>query len=130
MQLFWENRRGAAPVTATLSLLAACMLLCLVLSPPAGAVTGRWFLGVLPPQGEKAQSTVYNLRISAAYGQDWVGAAAHIPGGWTLYGSYITGWLRACHSYAAGNSLGSMAKNDSGLYDQAIEGGYSTDYPC
>ena len=113
-----------------MSLFAACMLLCLPLSAPAQATTGAWFYGQLAPQQQAAQDTVYNLRYSYAHGYDWVGTAAHVPGSWTLYGSWVTAWNDVCHSYAAGNSLGSMLKNDSGLYNEVIGGSFSTDHPC
>ncbi|MCW2982996.1 MAG: hypothetical protein JWR63_566 [Conexibacter sp.] len=105
------------------------MLLCLVLSAPAQAVHGKYWEGFLGPQQQNASSTLSNLRATGATGTDWVGAAAHVPGSWTLYGSYITGWGNACHTYAAGSSLGAMMKNDSGLYNQFMGGYFNNEGP-
>jgi hypothetical protein len=109
-----------------LTAFAVYLVLCLVLSAPAQAIRGTYYSGILAPQQQNAAGTLFNLRTAAANGSDWVAAAAHVPGSWTLYGSYISGWQNACHSYAAGNSIGAMMKNDSGVYSQLM-GGYHSD---
>jgi hypothetical protein len=85
----------------------------------------------LAPQQQDASATYANLRFSAVNGgSDWVGAAAHLPGGWTLYGGYVTGWQQVCHSYAAGNTLGAMMMNASLSIGQIQSGVLGTVNPC
>jgi hypothetical protein len=97
----------------------------------ARAEYAQHFAGFLHPQQQVASGTYPQLRKSSGYGyHEWTGAAAHLPGGWTLYGQYITGYESACHAYAAGNSLGAMLKNDSGLYDSYFKGWADTEVPC
>jgi hypothetical protein len=73
---------------------------------------------VMGPRTERAGDSYYDYRNtnvwSTGYGgypQDWVAAGAHLPGGWTMYGSYVTGWIEFCHVYAPGNTLGAMIMN-------------------
>ncbi|HET6509319.1 MAG TPA: hypothetical protein VFG42_21155 [Baekduia sp.] len=81
----------------------------------ARAYSYKYFEGVLSQQQQTAgpsyPSMAQSYTATFGVGPAWVAAAAHVPGGWTLYGSYLTGYGSACHSYATGNPLGGMAMN-------------------
>jgi hypothetical protein len=118
----------AAGVRLLVALTLVTLGLMLVLN--TGLAKANWFYGFLAPQEQRAGDSMSNLRKNEVLGTDWVGAAAHLPGGWTLYGSYVTGWTDACHQYATPNTLGPMAKNDSGLYTQRMQGLSYGDQTC
>lgn len=121
----------AVDARRTAALVATVAAVCVAATVPsvADAAWVTWTQGIVPPQGQMAGPTQSQLRSVATSGYDWVGAGAHLPGGWTMYGSYITGFQHACHDYAAGNSLGPMAKNDSGLYNDFISSAYEAVSP-
>jgi hypothetical protein len=97
-------------------------------TPTASAIRTHWEGEVvMGPRTERAGDSSYDYRNTnvwstgrGGYPQDWVAAGAHLPGGWTMYGSYVTGWIEACHTYAAGNTLGAMIMNWS-YYTADIE---------
>jgi len=111
-------------------LLLALLCSLAVMCSTASAISGPWYSGVLQPQQQEGGSSWSNLRQSNGLGSDWVGVAAHLPGGWTLYGSYITGYQNACHAYAAGNTLGPLVMNASIYVAQGMRAAFSTDAPC
>lgn len=130
MAMALTSRRGALKGALAMVALTAAVLVALP-STQASATAYMWFGGPLHPQQQQASPTWSELRQSQASGyHEWTGAAAHLPGGWTLYGMYITGYGQACHSYAGGNPLGAMLKNDSGLYDSYFTGYANTEVPC
>jgi hypothetical protein len=110
------THRGAL---ALLLILAACCLPAAIATTGASASVYCGGAGLAPGE-QYACPSVYDLRDVYVTGTDWVGAAAHLPGGWTLYGNYVTGAYGACHQYASGNTIGPMGKNFSGVNHQAV----------
>lgn len=97
-----------------------------VTTPSASALVyeGEIAMG---PRVERAGGSYYDYRSTwvrstgyQGYAMDWVGAGAHVPGGWTMYGSYVVGWIESCHVYAANNNLGAMIINWSYSLSQSI----------
>lgn len=81
---------------------------------------------MLGANAQAAGPSVYNYRATLVTGEGahrQVGAAAHLPGGWTLYGSYAYGWGNICKAYALGNDLGGMAHNPHTV-TQFVQGSY------
>ena len=127
---FAVGRPSAASWRALLLALAVAAASALSSASSALAVHGFWVENkTMAPAQEEGGSSWSNLRATVAYGFDWVATGAHVPGGWTLYGGYIIAYQHACHSYAAGNTLGPMMQNAS-LSSQVMSGGFSTEGTC
>lgn len=86
--------------------------------------------GSVGPNSTVAGPSIYNLRASIGASDDGVVyVAAHLPGGWTLYGSWVSAWWSACHSYAAGNTLGGIMHNPHS-FSAWMVGGADDQAPC
>lgn len=111
----WHSRalHGAAILACGLGLLFSAD----VTPASATAYTFNWNVG---PGQQYALGAEVNYRSSSVWGQDWVAAGAHYPGGWSLYGGYVIGFTYACHAYAAGNTLGGMMQNASVSLTQSM----------
>jgi hypothetical protein len=129
MQLLSKDRRSAAPMTAALLAVMAALCLLAVHAPRADAYVVWMGNQLVQPQQQLAGPTVTTMRSNRVWGTDWVGAAAHVSGSWTLYGAYVTGWNYACHTYAAGNTIGPMAMNVSGVLE-SMNAQYETSVIC
>lgn len=121
--------QGALSVLIAMTLAGAMSLS----MPPTSAFAGYApYLAnhYMNPGEQVAGPTFSSITNSTAGGYWWVATAAHTPGGWSLYGSYVTGYTHACHAYAAGNPLGGMAQNAE-LYNlQPMNGGIDTTASC
>lgn len=106
------------------------LLVALALTMSASAVTAtrssadQYWDAWINPQVAETDVSYYNMTYSGGYAgmNAWVGAGAHLPGGWTMYGSMATGAEWACHTYAAGNTLGGIVQNASTSVYQEIRG--------
>ncbi len=108
-----KSKRNQRSISRVLTLTLASVLLA-ALTPAGASAVMVFHNGTLPANGQAAGPSEFNYRYTAARSEGsyrQVGAGAHLPGGWTMYGSYIYGWSYACHSYALGNNLGGMVHN-------------------
>lgn len=78
----------------------------------AQAAPAQYLANTYMSPGQQAAGPAFpSITRSTAGGFWWVATGAHLPGGWSQYGSYVTGYSNACHAYAAGNPLGGLAQN-------------------
>lgn len=81
--------------------------------PAHASVVSYWSADV-ESEDRRASGSFSNLRKSEGWtsgAHHKAQAGAHLPGGHTLYASWAEGWGFACHSYAAGQTLGAMIRN-------------------
>ncbi len=90
-------------------------LACFMTLPTAASATEWWWKsGLLSAGARDASGSVSQLRASGGIAESnarKIRVGAHLPGGWTLYASFVEGWGSACHSYAGTMSLGGLLEN-------------------
>lgn len=108
---------------------ALAMAACVLAASSSSASALPYWSGWMNPQAAYADVSSFNMTGSWAQSNiyDWVGAGAHYPGGWTMYGSMAVAVYYACHRYAGGNNLGGIVQNASTVNSQNI---YAADDPC
>jgi hypothetical protein len=130
----WRSLRARRGLTLLIMLVLAGATLLAAPLTSARAYQYKYFDGVLAPGQQTAGPTYPSIANSYAadygVGPAWVATGAHVPGSWAQYGSYVTGYGSACHSYAPGNALGGLASNAELYTSLPMAASVDTTAPC